>query len=88
METWLFIFGYLIQMVGSYMLLNKIWKKKSIYGLSSDTQVCLFVSTLSRVVWVKDTRLMEVRNNIWLLLIAVGRMTVLGGTFVNTTVTL
>lgn len=45
------------------MLLIKVWSKKSVYGLSSDTQICFFASTLSRVVWSLDTRLVEVFHN-------------------------
>ncbi|XP_055388448.1 ER lumen protein-retaining receptor 3-like [Condylostylus longicornis] len=59
MEKWLFIIGYLIQVVGSLLLLVKVWSKKSVYGLSSDTQICFLISTLSRIVWSMDTRLVE-----------------------------
>lgn len=59
MEKWLFIIGYLIQMIGSLLLLVKVWSKKSVYGLSSDTQICFLTSTLSRIIWSMDTRLVE-----------------------------
>lgn len=61
METWLFILGYLIQLCGSLMLFWKIWRKRSVYGLSSDTQYCFGLSTLSRAIWSLETRLVSTR---------------------------
>lgn len=57
MERWFFITGYLVQLAGSILLLNKIWRRKSIYGLSTDTQICFLVCTLCRVVWSRKTAL-------------------------------
>lgn len=57
MERWIFILGYLIQLIGSVFLLHKIWKRKSVYGLSIDTQLCFLVCTFCRVLWSRHTSL-------------------------------
>ncbi|CEM27211.1 unnamed protein product [Vitrella brassicaformis CCMP3155] len=59
MEIWLFILGYLVHFVGSIVLLRKIQKQKSVYGLSSDTQYMLLAATISRCIWSMYTRLIE-----------------------------
>eukprot|EP00918_Siedleckia_nematoides_P031089 GHVU01067284.1.p1 GENE.GHVU01067284.1~~GHVU01067284.1.p1 ORF type:complete len:152 (-),score=12.30 GHVU01067284.1:1075-1530(-) len=59
MEIWLFIIGYIIQCVGSVMLLVSIRKQKSIFGLSADSLHCFLLSTVSRCFWSLDTRLVE-----------------------------
>mmetsp|Transcript_4904 Transcript_4904/g.11437 ORF Transcript_4904/g.11437 Transcript_4904/m.11437 type:complete len:217 (-) Transcript_4904:461-1111(-) len=59
MEVWLFIIGYLINFAASCLLLYKIWRHKSIYGLSGDTQYCFLFATLARCFWSFDTRLVE-----------------------------
>lgn len=59
MEILLFIVGYLIQNVAFLLLLRKIYKHKSVYGLAIDTQIILLASTISRCVWSFETRLVE-----------------------------
>jgi len=59
MDVWLFILGYLIQFVGSCVLLYKIDKHRSIYGLSIDTQICFLIATMSRCFWSLETRLVQ-----------------------------
>eukprot|EP00919_Chromeraceae_sp_WS-2016_P053715 GHVR01127534.1.p1 GENE.GHVR01127534.1~~GHVR01127534.1.p1 ORF type:complete len:218 (-),score=-5.25 GHVR01127534.1:151-804(-) len=61
MEIWLFIFGYLMNFVGSCILVWKILNTRSIYGLAADTQYCLLASTISRCIWSLDTRLVETK---------------------------
>jgi hypothetical protein len=54
----LFVFSYALQLLGSLLLLRQIaFVVKSAYGLSCDTQICLFLSLISRCVWQWDTRL-------------------------------
>jgi len=59
MEVFLFILGYCIHFGASCVLLYKIWKQKSIYGLAVDTQVSYLLAVISRCVWVMETRLVE-----------------------------
>eukprot|EP00745_Piridium_sociabile_P015675 TRINITY_DN23426_c3_g2_i2.p1 TRINITY_DN23426_c3_g2~~TRINITY_DN23426_c3_g2_i2.p1 ORF type:complete len:220 (+),score=19.60 TRINITY_DN23426_c3_g2_i2:127-786(+) len=61
MEIWLFILGYLIHLGGSVFLLAKIYKQKSVYGLSRDTMFMLLVATISRCIWSMFTRLVETK---------------------------
>lgn len=60
MELLLVVFtlGYLMQHVANGILLRKIWKQKTIEGLSSHTQIIFLVATLVRGIWICDTRLM------------------------------
>ena len=53
----LFIFGYYILHLGSCLLLYKIRRQKSAYGVSLDSQIALLIATLSRCVWFTDTQL-------------------------------
>mgnify|MGYP001098713421 FL=1 len=55
---WLFTLGYLFQVAASCILVVKMQKQKSIYGMCPDTQWVFFIATLSRCVWIFDTRLM------------------------------
>ncbi|KAH0480253.1 MAG: hypothetical protein KVP17_001028 [Porospora cf. gigantea B] len=59
MESLLFIGGYLLQSASSLLLLVKLDRTKSTYGLSCTTQLCFLFATLSRCVWELDTRLMD-----------------------------
>mmetsp|Transcript_833 Transcript_833/g.2083 ORF Transcript_833/g.2083 Transcript_833/m.2083 type:complete len:221 (+) Transcript_833:49-711(+) len=61
MEVFLFILGYYVQFAASCVLLYKMWKHKSIYGLSVDTQAAYLLSVLARCVWVMETRLVETK---------------------------
>eukprot|EP01055_Gregarina_sp_Pseudo9_P005323 Gregarina_sp_Pseudo_9__5322@NODE_625_length_2471_cov_78_035362_g589_i0_p2_GENE_NODE_625_length_2471_cov_78_035362_g589_i0NODE_625_length_2471_cov_78_035362_g589_i0_p2_ORF_typecomplete_len221_score50_66ER_lumen_recept/PF00810_18/4_9e25ER_lumen_recept/PF00810_18/1_8e04PQloop/PF04193_14/0_056PQloop/PF04193_14/7_1e02PQloop/PF04193_14/4_1e03DUF1118/PF06549_12/0_14_NODE_625_length_2471_cov_78_035362_g589_i017152377 len=56
-----FIGGYITQLIGSFLLLSRIWQRQSIYGLSIDTQICYLLSTFARCLWSFDTRLIETR---------------------------
>ena len=58
-ELWLFTLGYLAQHVGTGLLIYKIQKQKSIYGISVDTQICYLAATVARMLWITDTKLMD-----------------------------
>jgi len=59
MDIFLFVLGYIIQCCAACLLMFKIWKSRSIYGLSVDTQICFMVANIVRCVWTLDTRLVE-----------------------------
>ncbi|CAK9050725.1 unnamed protein product [Durusdinium trenchii] len=61
MEIFLFLVGYFVQFAASCILLYKIWKHKSIYGLSIDTQACYMLAAVARCVWSMETRLVETK---------------------------
>ena len=61
MEIFLFILGYYVQLIASCLLLYKIYKHKSIYGLSVDTQAAYLLGVASRCVWVFETRLVDTK---------------------------
>jgi|EP00927_Polykrikos_kofoidii_P075371 ER lumen protein retaining receptor len=61
MEIFLFILGYYVQVAASCLLVFKIHKQRSIYGLSVDTQLCYLLSIVVRWVWVMETRLVETK---------------------------
>ena len=50
-----FVFGYCLEDVASCLLIYKITKQKSIYGVSIDSQICLMIATISRVLFFTDT---------------------------------
>ena len=54
---WLFTIGYILQHVGTVLMIKRILRQKSIYGVSVDTQLCFLIATFARVVWSFDTRL-------------------------------
>eukprot|EP00931_Biecheleriopsis_adriatica_P038101 TRINITY_DN21851_c0_g1_i1.p1 TRINITY_DN21851_c0_g1~~TRINITY_DN21851_c0_g1_i1.p1 ORF type:complete len:237 (+),score=28.49 TRINITY_DN21851_c0_g1_i1:55-711(+) len=58
-EVYLFLLGYLVQFAASCILLYKIWKGRSIYGLSLDTQAAYLLAVISRCVWSMGTRLVD-----------------------------
>ena len=59
MDIFLFVLGYCIQCLAAILLMVKIWKSKSIYGLSTDTQICFAIANVARCIWTLDTRLIE-----------------------------
>lgn len=59
MDIFIFVLSYLIQLSASGILLHRINKVKSIYGLSFDSQICLLLATLSRCVWTLKTRIVQ-----------------------------
>jgi len=59
MDIFLFVLGYIIQLIASAILFYRIQSVRSIYGLSIDTQICFLLSSLSRLVWTLNTRIYE-----------------------------
>lgn len=59
MEVFLFILGYYVHFIASCVLLYKIGYHKSIYGLSTDTQISYLLAVICRCIWVMETRLIE-----------------------------
>lgn len=53
----LFLLGYWSQLAATALLIYKVRTQKSIYGLCPDTQQILLLATLSRVIWLYETRL-------------------------------
>ena len=53
----IFTFGYVSQLIGSYILIRKIRKTKNTQGLSFDSQILNLIGAAARVIWVLDTRL-------------------------------
>jgi ER lumen protein retaining receptor len=59
MDIFLFVLGYIIQLIASGILFYRIKSVRSIYGLAIDTQICFLLSSLSRLVWTVNTRIYE-----------------------------
>jgi ER lumen protein retaining receptor len=57
---WLFSIGYICQNIGSGIMIYKIKKQHSIYGVSIDTQICLLLASLSRILWFGETKLTSI----------------------------
>jgi len=55
LQLYLFVFGYIFEHIGNAIMIYKLRKQKSMYGISIDTQICLLASTLARVLWMNDT---------------------------------
>ena len=62
LQLYLFVLGYIFEHIGNGVMIYKLLKQKSMYGISIDMQLCLLVSTLARVVWMFDTQL----TNLWI----------------------
>jgi len=56
-----FVLGYYIFLISNCVLIYKIVNQKSIYGLSTDTQLCFLFSVIARCFWTLDTRLVETK---------------------------
>ena len=52
-----FVMGYYVEHIGNLLLIYKLHKQKSIYGVSIESQICLLIATISRCIWFSDTRL-------------------------------
>lgn len=60
-DIFLFVLGYLIQLAACCLLCMKITQQRSIYGLSTSTQICFCVANVGRCVWTLETRLVETK---------------------------
>ena len=56
---------------GNGIMIYKLLKQKSMYGISIDTQVCLLASTLARVLWMMDTQLTRLWISVFEIIAAV-----------------
>ena len=54
-QLYLFTLGYYVEHIGNAIMIYKLHRQKSMYGISIDTQICLLVSTIARVFWIYDT---------------------------------
>ena len=72
-----FVIGYYITHVGNVLLLFKINKQRSIYGVSVDAQVMLLLATLARIVWIGDTKLLTLTASYVEIALALGLHTAL-----------
>lgn len=59
MDIFIFVLGYWIHFMASCLLLYKIFKQKSVYGLSIDTQIAFLMAAVGRCIWTMDTRLVD-----------------------------
>ena len=55
LSLYLITFGYLVEHIGNCLMIYKLWKQKSMYGISIDTQLCLLAATFARIFWMYDT---------------------------------
>ena len=76
--VWIFTLGYFFQLIATLILILKIQKQKSTFGLCLDTQYLFLLGSISRCFWLHQTRLInipfaliELVGNTLLLLIAV-----------------
>ena len=74
---WFFILGYISQLVATSILIFKISKQKSIFGLCWDTQLIFLFGSISRCIWQHNTRLkniplhyIELYSNVGLLVVS------------------
>ncbi len=72
LQLYLFVFGYIFEHIGNGVMIYKLIKQKSMYGISIDTQVCLLASTLARVLWMFDTQLTKLWISVIEICAAVG----------------
>lgn len=59
MDIFLFVFGYSLAALANLLLIWKIHKTQSIYGLAVDTQIMFALGVVCRCIWTLDTRLIE-----------------------------
>ena len=45
--------------IGNAIMIYKLHKQRSMYGISVDTQPCLLISTYARIFWITDTQLIK-----------------------------
>jgi ER lumen protein retaining receptor len=53
--AWIFNIGYLFQHIGTILQIKRIENKKSIEGVSIDTQILFLIGAIARYFWVSDT---------------------------------
>ena len=68
-----FILSCILAQVANMILIYKIRKQKSVYGVSIDSQISLLFATLARCAWFSDTRL----PTMWVAIFEIGLAVVL-----------
>lgn len=66
-QLYLFVAGYLVEHIGNGIMIYKLNKQKTMYGISIETQICLMCTTLARVLWMWDTSL----TKLWISLLEI-----------------
>ena len=56
-QLYLFVGGYIVEQIANGIMIYKLHKQKTMYGVSIDMQICLMFSTIARVFWMWDTQL-------------------------------
>ena len=54
-----FEIGYLVQHLATFILIRQLLRTKSGEGICLDTQLTYLIATMSRVVWISDTMLID-----------------------------
>ena len=55
LSLYLFVAGYIVEHIGNSIMIYKLHKQRSMYGISIDTQICLLIATFARIFWMLDT---------------------------------
>ncbi len=72
LQLYLFVGGYLVEHIGNAIMIYKLLKQKTMYGVSIDMQICLMFSTIARVFWMWDTQLTKLTISMIEIFMAVG----------------
>ena len=64
--------GYLVEHIGNAIMIYKLHKQKTMYGVSIDTQICLMFAAIARVLWMWDTQLTKLTISIIEIIMALG----------------
>lgn len=72
LQLYLFVTGYLVEHIGNAIMIYKLHKQKTMYGVSIDTQICLMVAVIARVFWMWDTQLTKLTISMIEIFMAVG----------------
>jgi len=49
----------MLQSIAALVLVYKIWKEKTVYGICFDTQLCFLLAVIGRLYWANGTRLTD-----------------------------
>jgi ER lumen protein retaining receptor len=71
LQLYLFTLGYFIEHIGNAIMIYKLHKQRSMYGISIDTQICLLISAIARVLWMTDTQLIRLNLAVLEIVLAV-----------------
>lgn len=71
LQLYLFVAGYLVEHIGNGVMIYKLHKQKTMYGVSIDTQICLMMAAVARVFWMWDTQLTKLTISMIEIIMAV-----------------